>query len=212
MAITALITDYATLQAAVADFLNRTSLTEQVKVFIQLAEDEFRIDPRLRKLQDAVTFSITQDNVTMPTDMVTPESWYHDSDTRRGEIEIVSAGDLARLKSTYGTTGVPQFAALIGGKAKFAPAPDGTYSTKLTYWRYPLMLSDTQTTNWLIDDHPAIYLYGALMQAAPFLKDDERVPVWEKMLEKNTEKLHAHTQERQFGGLLNRQPDTVIGG
>jgi hypothetical protein len=39
-------------------------------------------------------------------------------------------------------------------------------------------LSDANTSNWLLERHPDVYLYGALLQAAPYLRDDERVALW----------------------------------
>jgi hypothetical protein len=39
-------------------------------------------------------------------------------------------------------------------------------------------LSDSVTTNWLLTYHPDIYLYGALLHSAPYLKEDERASTW----------------------------------
>lgn len=45
-------------------------------------------------------------------------------------------------------------------------------------------LSDSNTTNWLLTAHPDAYLYGALLEAAPYLLDDSRLAMWATALEK----------------------------
>jgi len=37
------------------------------------------------------------------------------------------------------------------------------------------------SSNWLLASSPDVYLYGSLMQASPYLKDDGRIPVWASM-------------------------------
>jgi hypothetical protein len=47
------------------------------------------------------------------------------------------------------------------------------------YYELPALLDDTQQTNWLTDYAPNLLLYGALLEATPFLKNDERLPTWQ---------------------------------
>lgn len=39
-------------------------------------------------------------------------------------------------------------------------------------------LTSQNTTNWLLTSHPDVYLYASLVEAAPYIKDDPRIPVW----------------------------------
>jgi hypothetical protein len=50
----------------------------------------------------------------------------------------------------------------------------------MTYYKSFDALSDSTQTNWLILNAPDLYLYGTLLQAEPFLMNDERVPLWER--------------------------------
>ena len=43
-----------------------------------------------------------------------------------------------------------------------------------------IKLADNAPTNWLVLNAPDLYLYGTLLQAEPFLMNDERVPLWER--------------------------------
>lgn len=48
----------------------------------------------------------------------------------------------------------------------------------LTYIERVPPLSDSNPTTWLMTTEPGLYLYGALIEASPYLNDDGRVQVW----------------------------------
>lgn len=213
----ALVTTYATLKDHIADTLNRNDLTSVIPNFIQQAEAQFKRDFRLRKLSDRGTFSITGDGQSLPTDFYRLDSWYHDGASYYGPIQIVSQDEIGRLKGSYGDSGVPQFAAIIPSDGvdaptiRFAPEPDGTYDTKMVYERRVVDLSDTNTSNYLLVEAPDIYLYGALVESAPYLKDDNRLGLWKTLLEERIEAYRISQQDARWGGSI-RRPYTPIGG
>jgi hypothetical protein len=213
----ALVTTYATLQTHIADTLNRSDLTDVIPNFIQQFESQAKRDQRLRKLSDRGTFSITGDGQSLPSDFYKLDSWYHDGSSYFGPIQIVPQDEIGRLKGSYGDTGVPQFAAIIPGDGtdsatvRFAPEPDATYNTKMVYERRITDLSDTETTNYLLLEAPDIYLYGALVESAPYLKDDNRMMLWKSLLEERIEAYHMAQQDARWGGPIKRQY-TPIGG
>lgn len=193
-----MITTYATLQSEVAGWLNRTDLTAAIKTFVQLAEARFQRDPRVRKLQNAGTFTVSADDASLPSDLLAVESWYQDGPTDYRRIQIVGAEALPEIKTVVGTTGGPRYAAIIAGTARFAPAPDTSYATKLVYWRKIASLSDANPTNWLLLAHPDVYLYAALVESAPYLQDDPRLALWEAELEKRIAEVDAAAKIEQF--------------
>lgn len=215
----ALVTSYATLQTHVALTLNRSDLTAVVPNFIQQFEASARrginiggVVVPVRKLIAIAPFSVGQDNLSMPADLGEIDSWYHDGDTYYGPI--VNAGswnEIGRLKGRFGATGVPEFFALVNRSARFAPVPDATYTTKLSYWANVVSLSADITSNWLLVDHPDIYIYGALLESAPYLKDDIRVGMWEKMLADRVLALDQMNQNLTLGGAIQRQYEPIGG-
>ena len=184
--------------------LIRTYLTTPIKTFFQLAEASVKRDKRVRKLTNRGTFSISADGSALPSDFHSLESWYHDGPTYYGPIEIVNADMIGHLKGKTGTTGPPAHAAIVDGLARYAPEPDGTYSTQMTYWAKVSSLGSGNTTNWLLDDHPDIYVYGSLVHTAPYLKDDARVAIWQSLLESALEQLDRATEDEMFSGTLTR--------
>jgi hypothetical protein len=68
--------------------------------------------------------------------------------------------------------------ALVGNQIEVLPPPDTGYTAELTYVATLAKLSDSNASNWILERHPDVYLYGSLLQAAPYLRDDERVALW----------------------------------
>jgi hypothetical protein len=65
-----------------------------------------------------------------------------------------------------------------------APTPDDDYPFEILYYELPPLLDDSVQTNWITEYAPQLILYGALMEATPFLKNDERIPVWQQMYDR----------------------------
>lgn len=62
-----------------------------------------------------------------------------------------------------------------------APTPDEDYPIEILYYELPALLDDTNQTNWLTEFAPNLLLYATLLEATPYLKNDERIPVWQNM-------------------------------
>jgi len=60
-----------------------------------------------------------------------------------------------------------------------APTPDDTYPMEVLYYELPPLLDDVTQTNWLTEYAPQLLLYATLLEATPFLKNDERIGTWQ---------------------------------
>lgn len=65
-----------------------------------------------------------------------------------------------------------------------APTPDAEYPMEVLYYELPALLDDTNQTNWLTEYAPQLLLYGTLLEATPFLKNDERINTWQSMYDR----------------------------
>jgi hypothetical protein len=65
-----------------------------------------------------------------------------------------------------------------------APTPDEEYPFEILYYELPPLLDDVIQTNWLTEYAPQLLLYGTLLEATPFLKNDERINVWQSMYDR----------------------------
>lgn len=66
----------------------------------------------------------------------------------------------------------------------FAPTPDAAYPFEVLYYELPQLLDDENQTNWLTEHAPDLLLYGALLEASVFLKNDERVATWQTLYDR----------------------------
>ncbi len=65
-----------------------------------------------------------------------------------------------------------------------APTPDADYPYEVLYYQLLPLLDDETQSNWLTEYAPQALLYATLLEATPFLKNDERIPVWQQMYDR----------------------------
>lgn len=63
------------------------------------------------------------------------------------------------------------------------PTPDINYPWEINYYGLPNLLDNTNQTNFWTDFAPETLLYRSLLECTPFLKNDDRITVWEKLYE-----------------------------
>lgn len=62
-----------------------------------------------------------------------------------------------------------------------APTPVAAFNWEVVTYSIPPLLGDDNETNWLTDYAPNALLYRALLEASPFLKNDERIQTWQNL-------------------------------
>jgi len=82
-----------------------------------------------------------------------------------------------------------------------APSADFAYPFEVNYWELPALLDAANQTNWITDFAPNALLHGSLLQATPFLKNDERIPVWQGIYEKDI----AILEQQDVRRIIDRQ-------
>lgn len=64
------------------------------------------------------------------------------------------------------------------------PTPRFSWPGEYNYYELPALLDNANQTNWVTQYAPNMLLYGSLLEAAPFLKNDERIPTWQGMYDR----------------------------
>lgn len=207
------ITSYTTLKAQIASWLNRNDLTDAIPTFIQLAESRLRRDSRL---QQVVSRDFTaEEGGNLPSDFKAMRELYLDTDSYRGALLMVSADELSLIKGKTGSTGVPRYAAVIATAGtptiRYAPAPGGDYTLRMTYDSLLDALSDTNASNWLLDAAPDLYLFASLSAAEGYLQEDQRVALWKQEYEQAAREYKIDSDRRSFSGRLTPRPRQNMG-
>jgi hypothetical protein len=77
-----------------------------------------------------------------------------------------------------------------------APTPSAAYDFEVLYYERVQPLDSSNQTNWFTTYAPQALLYGSLLQAMPFLKNDERMPMWQQNYELIMQTLMAEDKLR----------------
>ena len=77
-----------------------------------------------------------------------------------------------------------------------APTPDDDYSYEVLYYERIQPLDSSNQANWFTIYAPQALLYGSLLQAMPFLKNDDRIPMWQAQYEQIMQTLIAEDKLR----------------
>ena len=194
------ITTYAELQSAITDFLNRDDLDAKAPTFISLAESNLSRDIRHWRQEKRSTAEIDTQYSAIPADFLEAVRFYITSgDTR--PLELISQAEmLDRKYNNLNTSGQPAYYAITAGEIEVYPVPDGTYTAELYYMANLPALSDSNTSNWLLQYYPDAYLYGSLIHSAPYFKDDARLQVWAALYQSAIDGINAESEKSKFGG------------
>lgn len=151
---------YGDLKTAVANWLHRTDLTTQIVDFIALAESQIRQDVRVRAMEQSATGSLAATTLALPTRFAQARRVLINDDP----VRYVTPEEFQprRLWSSGLYT-------IEGTNFRFQQS-SGTYQIDYYQWFAPL--SANGDTNWLLTNHPDVYLCAALAEAAIFLRDD----------------------------------------
>lgn len=168
---------YSALQAAVADWLHRTDLTARIPDFIRLAEASInrRLSIFPKEIDGMLVAEIDSRFVALPTDFGSPIQLSSRHTNPWWDIAMVMPTELFPNDDDQG---LPSRWAVDGANIAFEKLADQAYPLVLRYYQN-LYLSDAQPTTPLFTRAPDLYLYGALAHSAPFLRNDERLPMWQ---------------------------------
>jgi len=173
---------FTELKDAVADWLDRSDLTARIPDFIALAEARLNRDLRIRPMEVRSTMitTVNQQYFQLPGGYIQMRNMQLNTNPTT-PLEYITPEMLDRLYGST-TTGKPRAYSLIGDEIQLAPIPDSTYTVEMAFYEKFTSLGDgssgTVTSNWLTKNAPDVLLYGALLEAEPFIKNDERVNLW----------------------------------
>jgi len=195
------ITTYSELQASVASWLNRDDLAAVVPTFIALAEAQIARDVRHWRMIEQTTLTVNEQYEAIPDDWVETIRMVLSTSDRR-KLETGSLNELMDRRHVDDSVGAPMLYAHVGDQFEFYPTPDGSYSVELTYYRTVPALSGSNPANWLLTQAPDVYLYGSLVQSAPYLSDDQRATIWAGFYAASVSQLNAASDAARTSGSL----------
>jgi hypothetical protein len=108
-----------------------------------------------------------------------------------------------------GDAGPPIAYARIGNVLKLAPPPDAGITLEMIYSARFTPLTETSVSNWIIEEHPDLYFYGALAQACDYIQDTANSGKYGSLLAGMTDELIQVRNQDKWGSRL-RVPSPVM--
>ena len=167
--------DYSRLKEVIADWSNRADLSEQIPVFIEMTEARLK-----RDLRDKVRMTQRAEAMVYGEYFPLPCDWCE-------TIKVIADGSVLRLTDSFNVERIelfdgPKFYRHAGDQLQLLPGTNIKESDpipfEMEYLAFPEALSDDNPSNWVLSTYPDLYIYGAMLQIAPYLQDDARIAVW----------------------------------
>jgi hypothetical protein len=179
--------NYTTLKQAIVDYMENTEalFVSNIPLFIRETEKRIFNTVEIPVLKRNVTGTMTTHNkyVSCPFDFLSPYSMAV-IDTV-GRYSYLINKDVNFMREAYpnpSAYGLPKFYSVFGPSITdlneltfiVAPTPDLSYAVELHYFYYPVSITESTTgTSWLGDNFDPVLFYGALREAAIFMKAEQ---------------------------------------
>jgi hypothetical protein len=180
------ITDYASLQAAVIEYLARdqdTTLIARIPSFVQLAEAKFNRQLFVRQMEQRAIAVVDMSSsepefIALPADFQSMRRVRLSSVTGKPSLEFKSGTQMDEYRfASSNVAAQPRYFTVFGNELELAPTPNATCTIEMVY-RQNIPPLASNSSNWLLTIAPDLYLYGALMESAPYIKEDARIQTW----------------------------------
>lgn len=169
---------YDNLVSTIKQYLERNdaSVVERIPTFITLAE--FEIAQQIKTLGQ---IQVVQANMSVGNPILQkPARWRKtvsmtvNTGTQKSPV-FLRKFEYLQSYNNEGSTGLP----IYYGDYDYdhwlvAPTPDDDYQFEVLYYERLEPLSSENQTNWITNNAPNAMLFGTLLQAVIYLKDDQR--------------------------------------
>lgn len=173
------IANYGDLKAAVANWLARSDLSGSAADFIMLAEAGLNRELNPVETDTTLTGVTGSREIDVSGQSVVEATTLFLAETGRNEVQLTrkEAGSFPYLN----ISGRPSFWAMDGTKIKFDRELDAAYPFRF-HFRQKFTLSDSADTNWLLTNHPDLYLAATAVWGGIFTGDDTQAARWATVL------------------------------
>jgi hypothetical protein len=198
---TASVMTYDSLVENIESYLERTdqATLEKIPLFIMLAEQVIATEIKFLGNINVVQSTMTTSNPIIQK----PARWHKTVSmnvTVAGNKQPVFLRKYEYLREYWPDateTDVPRYYCDYNyDNWLVAPTPSDEFAFEVLYYERLQPLDSTNQTNWFTIYAPQALLYGSLLQAMPFLKNDDRIPMWKAEYQAIIQTLKAEDVQR----------------
>jgi hypothetical protein len=202
--------DYADLETKVGQWLDRDDLAPQIPDFVALVEARLNRVLRSVNSEVAALWAVADQFYLLPADFRKLRKLYIDGSPDQPLVEM---SPTAVPSAFSGDPGTPKAFYIEGRQLGFAPPPDQSYTFRATYFQRIPPLTSAAPSNWVLEEHPDIYVWGALMHAALYIRDPEAVSACQSLFDQSIAELQRESRLDRWGvgPLVANGPRQVAG-
>lgn len=194
---------YADLKSAIADWLERSDLAARIPDFILLAESRLNRLFRGRMNEVNAVLAVVPGTRTLALPAAFSEAISVQLDGCPEALRFVDPA----LIVVRTDPGRPVYWTIDAGNLAFERPGDQAYAVRFRYMRR-FTLSDAEPSNPLLAEYPDLYLFGALLEAAPFLRDADLLALFQVRF--NAALQEANGKEKQNRSLAKLRSDPSL--
>lgn len=194
---------YTELKDSVAGWLARDDLTARIPDFITLAEAKFNrtlFHPRM-ETRDTLTVDTllsSPEFLDLPSDFQTMRSVRLSGVAGKPRLNFLTQTQIEDYRfSVDNMSGQPTVFSITGTQIELAKTPNENFDVQILY-RANVPPLASNSTNWLLTLAPDLYLYGALLESSPYVKNDDRLTVWGTAMSMVLDQLNGLAERQSF--------------
>ena len=186
------ITSYSTLKTAISDWSHRADLSSYLDDFIDFTEARLNRELRVSQMEVRATTTPTDAYIALPTDLLSIRNIQLNTNPVQ-TLDYVTPAEMDRLAS--GQTEAGKYT-IIGDEIQLDAST--SYTVEIAYYAKIAALSDTNTSNWLLETHPDVYLYGCLAEVFKFAMDEAEATKYTALFMNGVQEIRNLDRKRKY--------------
>lgn len=185
---------YSELQSEALAWMRRAGQSAKAPLWIQLAEAKLNRKIDYMEVESTLDCEVSSREVDISALSVKEPVALFLTENNGNELELTP-----KAKGTFpfaDTDAKPRYWSTDDDDIIFDCPADETYSLRFVY-RQTLALSDAAPTNWLLTDHPDVYLAATLMWGAGYNEAWEHGTVWKSLLDEAIPEIKSQITARK---------------
>lgn len=183
------ISSYATLKTAIEAWSQRSDLSAVVDDFIDITESRLNRELRVSQQETVSTLSAVAGLITLPADFLAIRTVSVGGErplhyVTPAELDTIHLSDVGRYS-------------IVGDNIKLNIT--GAADVVVTYYAKIAALSDAVATNWVLDTHPEVYLYGCLSEAFRYSMDEDQAAKYAGLYSQSVGQIQRLNRDRLTG-------------
>ena len=178
--------DFLDLQTAVVEHVRNPSIADVFPRLVKLAEVTFNRRLRCREQITTATLTVTGGAAALPGDYA-------------ALLGVFDAAGVELIQQPVQALQEQQTRGYYGLSGSNVIAKNDEVLTLIYYAKVPTITDSLTDTNWLLQKHPGVYLYGVGLEAAKYLRDAETAQATMPFLDMEIDAANGQDAQERYG-------------